>query len=98
MSTRKKITVSDFLQDDSSISIQITGSNSYYENIIRKEISTTFKDMDQSGNVHFFDLSKTKDISEILNAFNTYPCFSKFRYVVVKGITKSDKDSIIKII
>ena len=66
MSTRKKITVSDFLQDDSSISIQITGSNSYYENIIRKEISTTFKDMDQSGNVHFFDLSQTKDISEIL--------------------------------
>ena len=97
MNVKKKITVHNFLHDENSVSIQIIDPDNYYENIIRKEIDTTFEDIDRNSNVHFFDLSKTKDISEILDAFNTYPYLSKFRYVIVKGITKSDKELIIEI-
>ena len=97
MNVKKKITVHNFLHDENSVSIQIIDPDNYYENIIRKEIDTTFEDIDRNSNVHFFDLSETKDISEILDAFNTYPYLSKFRYVIVKGITKSDKELIIEI-
>jgi DNA polymerase III delta subunit len=97
MSLKGKSTIHDFLHDDHSCSINIIDPDNYYENIVRGEINNIFEGPNRETNVDFFDLSSIKDISLILDAFNTYPYLGKFRYVIVKVTGKSNKDAILQI-
>lgn len=97
MSLKGKSAIHDFLHDDSSYSINIIDPDNYYESIIREEINNIFEGIERETNVDSFDLSSIKDISLILDTFNTYPYLGKFRYVIVKVTGKSNKDSILQI-
>ena len=94
MNAKKKISIENFLADDSLTTIQIIDSTGYYENLIKEGIEKVSMELGQDTNFDIFDLTKQSNMTEVLDTFKTYPFLNKFRYVIVKGLYKENKKEV----
>jgi len=90
-----KIAAEEFLDNENALTIKIIDPNGYYLDLIKEILESKYPD--NLENISYFDFSKNKNPDDLINIFNTYPCFAKFRYVVISGIKPKDSETIDKV-